>query len=62
MLFRRIENRIRMMHGRSEHTLPEDKSLQQELARRLGLEPNLDALTRSHKQAVHTLYTAILAD
>ena len=60
MLFRRIENRIRMMHGRSEPTIPEDTALQQELARRLGLEPNLDALTRYHKQAVHKIYGRII--
>jgi glutamate-ammonia-ligase adenylyltransferase len=60
LLLRRIENRIRMMHGRSASDLPEDPAMQAEFALRLGLDGDIEALVREHKQRVHALYTRIV--
>ena len=59
LLFRRIENRIRMMHGRSDNRLPDDPDLRGELTRRLGLEDDLDAWVQASKTRVHEVYTRI---
>ncbi|HEO70137.1 MAG TPA: hypothetical protein ENN80_02665, partial [Candidatus Hydrogenedentes bacterium] len=55
-LFRRIENRIRMMHGRSDSALPESPEACADLAMRLRLDPDLPGLVAEHKARVHELY------
>jgi glutamate-ammonia-ligase adenylyltransferase len=56
LLLRRVENRIRMMHGRSESSLPQNERERQELARRLGIERDLADLVLFHKTRVHRIY------
>ncbi|MBX7255542.1 MAG: bifunctional [glutamate--ammonia ligase]-adenylyl-L-tyrosine phosphorylase/[glutamate--ammonia-ligase] adenylyltransferase [Candidatus Hydrogenedentes bacterium] len=56
LLFRRIENRLRINLGRSVSTLPEDPGAQADLARRLGLADNLAELLDTHKARVHAVY------
>ena len=60
-LYRRIENRIRMMRGRPGSALPEDENAQQDLARRLGLEGDLSAIVRTEQTRVRAIYQQILA-
>ncbi|MDQ1257936.1 MAG: hypothetical protein QG656_2544, partial [Candidatus Hydrogenedentes bacterium] len=59
LLFRKIENRIRMMHGRSGSALPESNEAQTDLARRLRIEGNLDEVVREHKEQAHAIYERI---
>jgi glutamate-ammonia-ligase adenylyltransferase len=60
LLFRRIENRLRIMHGRATSTLPEDPEAIKHLARRLGIEGDLAALVRERKQQIHQVYKRVL--
>lgn len=63
LLLRRIENRIRIRHGRSETALlPEDQDACAELAERLGIEGDLVELVARHKLRVHGIYERILED
>lgn len=62
LLFRRIENRLRVRQGRSTSRLPEDASARAELARRLGIEGDLGEVVQAHKQRVHRLYRRVLAE
>ncbi|MFP4173895.1 MAG: bifunctional [glutamate--ammonia ligase]-adenylyl-L-tyrosine phosphorylase/[glutamate--ammonia-ligase] adenylyltransferase [Candidatus Hydrogenedentota bacterium] len=59
-LYRRIENRIRMMHGRPGSALPEDENAQRDLARRLGLEGDLPAIVHAEQANVRAIYQRIL--
>ncbi|GMW00889.1 MAG: glutamate-ammonia-ligase adenylyltransferase [Candidatus Hydrogenedentota bacterium] len=54
--YRRIENRIRLEHGRSTSTLPENEDARANLAKRLGLEGDLVAMVEEKKKRVHELY------
>jgi len=60
LVLRRVENRIRMMHGRSDSSLPGDPEAQAQLAKRLGIEGDLAAIVASHKRAVHAIYKKVL--
>ncbi|GMV94199.1 MAG: glutamate-ammonia-ligase adenylyltransferase [Candidatus Hydrogenedentota bacterium] len=60
--FRRIENRLRIMHGRATSTLPEDPEAITRLARRLGIEGDLTELVRERKQQVHEFYVRVLEE
>jgi glutamate-ammonia-ligase adenylyltransferase len=60
LLFRKIENRLRIMHGRATSTLPEDPEALERLAHRLGIERDLATLTRERKQEVHQVYERVL--
>jgi glutamate-ammonia-ligase adenylyltransferase len=62
LLFRRIENRIRLIHGRSESALPEDPAAQAELAGRLGIEGDIAGLVHEHKMKVHALYHNMVSE
>jgi glutamate-ammonia-ligase adenylyltransferase len=59
LLFRKIENRIRMMHGRSGSALPESKEAQSDLARRLRIEGALTDVAHEHKERAHAIYERI---
>ena len=59
LLFRRIENRIRMMHGRSGSALPESPEAQADLAQRLRIPGHLAQLVRDHKSRAHAAYENI---
>jgi len=59
-LFRRIENRIRMMHGRTGSVLPEDPAQREGLARRLGLTGDLAEMVRERQAWTHARYLAVL--
>lgn len=60
LLFRKIENRLRINLGRSVSTLPEDPGAQADLARRLGLEGDLTELIGACTVNVHALYKQTL--
>ena len=60
LLFRRIENRLRIMHGRSTSTLPEDPTALARLAHRLGIDEDLVSLVQARKQKVHHFYERVL--
>ncbi|HUW61036.1 MAG TPA: bifunctional [glutamate--ammonia ligase]-adenylyl-L-tyrosine phosphorylase/[glutamate--ammonia-ligase] adenylyltransferase [Candidatus Bathyarchaeia archaeon] len=55
LLLRRIENRIRMMHGRSESTLPDAKEDLDDLSRRLDM-PDVAERVRETRQTVRAAY------
>jgi glutamate-ammonia-ligase adenylyltransferase len=62
VLLRRVENRIRIQHGRSESALlPEDPDARADLAARLGIQEDLLDLVDRHRQTVHAYYRRILA-
>jgi glutamate-ammonia-ligase adenylyltransferase len=61
LLFRRVENRIRMMDGKGGSALPKDKAQQQELAARLKINTDLADLIATQKEKVHKFYQATLA-
>ncbi len=61
LVLRRIENRLRLIHGRSTSTLPEDAAGQAELAQHLGLDGDLAERVREHKVKVHAIYGRILS-
>ncbi len=54
--YRRVENRIRMAHGRSESALPAQDEERALLARRLGIEDDLLELTQQNREIVHAFY------
>lgn len=58
LLFRRVENRVRMMQGRSENNLPQDAGELDDLARRLDM-PNLLPAIQQARRAVHEAYEAV---
>jgi len=58
--FRRIENRIRMMHGTPGSSLPESQESRRDLANRLGIEADLLEQVQAHRDKVHALYQDIL--
>ncbi len=60
--FRRIENRLRIMHGRATSNLPEDPEAVDHLARRLGIEGDLTELVRERKRQVHEFYVRVLEE
>lgn len=62
VLFRRVENRIRMMNGRSASSIPEDPADQADLTRRLGLKSALEDLVKGHKKSVHAIYLTVLQE
>ncbi len=59
LLFRRIENRIRMMHGRSSSALPESPEIQAELVQRLGIDADLATLVQTCKAKVEEAYLLV---
>ena len=59
-LYRRIENRIRMMQGRPGSALPEDPAEQESLAQRLGLEGDLAGTVAEAQARVHGTYQTII--
>lgn len=61
-LFRRIENRLRMMTGRSGSGIPDAPEGQADLARRLSLDEDLAGLVREQKKEVHTIYRRVVQD
>jgi glutamate-ammonia-ligase adenylyltransferase len=61
MLFRRIENRIRMMEGRPGSTLPESAAERANLAARLKIPGDLRMLVCEHKRRVHQIYIQTLS-
>ncbi|HOV76220.1 MAG TPA: bifunctional [glutamate--ammonia ligase]-adenylyl-L-tyrosine phosphorylase/[glutamate--ammonia-ligase] adenylyltransferase [Candidatus Hydrogenedentes bacterium] len=60
LLYRRIENRIRLMHGRSDSQLPATPEAQSELAQRLEIDTDLALLVQDHRVRVHQLYLRLL--
>ncbi|MFA6242969.1 MAG: bifunctional [glutamate--ammonia ligase]-adenylyl-L-tyrosine phosphorylase/[glutamate--ammonia-ligase] adenylyltransferase [Candidatus Hydrogenedentales bacterium] len=60
VLFRRIENRLRVNLGRPTSTLPDDKEAQADLARRLGFEGDIVEMVNAHKARVHAVYERTL--
>jgi glutamate-ammonia-ligase adenylyltransferase len=60
LLFRKIENRIRMMHGRSGSALPEDPGERADLAKRLNIAGDLLDVVSEHKARVHAFYEKTL--
>ncbi len=60
LLFRRIENRIRMMHGRSGSSLPDSDVEASDLARRLRVQGDLLATVTEHKRRAHATFEAVL--
>lgn len=61
-LFRRVENRIRMMHGRSGSSLPQQPEERADLAQRLGMEDDLLTVVCDLRSTVHAVYTRVLSD
>jgi glutamate-ammonia-ligase adenylyltransferase len=62
LLMRRIENRVRLAHGRSSSALPEDVADRAELGRRLGVEGDLEECVAAHKNRVHEIYQKVLTE
>jgi [glutamine synthetase] adenylyltransferase / [glutamine synthetase]-adenylyl-L-tyrosine phosphorylase len=60
LLFRKLENRMRMMHGRSGSELPADEPKRQDLARRLGIRGDLWELVQDHRREAHAIYLRVL--
>jgi len=56
VLFRRIENRIRMMLGRSASALPDSEQARADLAGRLAIEGELNEIVQNLKKRVHGVY------
>lgn len=61
-LFRRIENRIRMMTGRSGSALPASPQERANLAKRLGISGDLGEVVQQAKTLVHEAYARILGE
>ncbi|MCH7960574.1 MAG: hypothetical protein IID08_10595, partial [Candidatus Hydrogenedentes bacterium] len=59
LFLRRVENRIRMMKGRAESTLPSDANALRELGELLGITGDLRAQVETHASAVHRVYEAV---
>ena len=62
LLFREIENRLRMMHGRSGSELPDDASKRQDLARRLGFPGDLWELVQARRREAHSVYLKVMGE
>ncbi|MBN2309621.1 MAG: hypothetical protein JXR94_11650, partial [Candidatus Hydrogenedentes bacterium] len=60
LFLRRIENRIRMKHGRHGSCLPESAEEQADLAARLAIPGDLAGLVRDHQARVHAVYLRTL--
>jgi glutamate-ammonia-ligase adenylyltransferase len=60
LLFRQIENRLRMMHGRSGSELPKDEAQRQDLARRLGIGGDLLEEVQRHRRDAHAAYLEVV--
>lgn len=60
LMFRKIENRLRMMHGRSGSLLPENAEEQNDLARRLNLSGDLSEFVAHHKSRVIRFYEKVI--
>ena len=56
LLFRRIENRIRMMTGRPGVKIPKEPEAQTVLARHLGIDQNLTEAVTNAQARVHSIY------
>lgn len=59
-LFRRVENRIRMAEGRSGSAMPNDENARADLARRLGIDGDLETLVNETKERVREHYEEVL--
>ena len=59
LFLRRVENRIRMMKGRAESTLPSDANALRELGELLGIPGDLRAQVETRASAVHCVYEAV---
>jgi len=62
LLFRRIENRIRMMDGRPNSVVPESAIERADLAKRIGIEGDLAELVVEHKVRAHAVCRKILSN
>ena len=60
LFLRRLENRIRMMHGRPGSGLPETPEERADLAKRLHIDEDLAAVTARHRANVHAVYEKVL--
>jgi glutamate-ammonia-ligase adenylyltransferase len=60
LLFRRIENRLRVQHGRSTSILPGAAAEREHLAKRLGFSGDFLGLVNDRKAEVHRIYTSVL--
>jgi len=60
LFFRRVENRIRIMHGRSGSELPENPEERIGLAQRLGIEGDLADIVEKHKRRVSLVYQEVV--
>lgn len=60
VLFRRIENRLRIEHGRSTSKLPQTPEEQADLARRLNLDEDLARLVAERRERVHQIFASVL--
>ena len=60
LLLRRLENRIRMMNGRSGGALPDSPEARQDLAKRLRIPGDLLERVDEHKTRAHAVYQSVL--
>ena len=60
LLFRKLENRLRMMHGRSGSELPDDEAQRQDLARRLAIHGDLWQQVVEHRAVAHRVYLDVV--
>ncbi|NUM53637.1 MAG: bifunctional [glutamate--ammonia ligase]-adenylyl-L-tyrosine phosphorylase/[glutamate--ammonia-ligase] adenylyltransferase [Candidatus Hydrogenedentes bacterium] len=60
LLFRRIENRLRVQHGRSTSILPGNADERNRLGKRLGISGDLLSAVNERRAAVHRFYTSVL--
>jgi glutamate-ammonia-ligase adenylyltransferase len=60
VLFRRIENRLRLAHGRATSTIPAEPSEREQIARQIGLQGDLLEHVEAQKRRVHAFYQAVV--
>lgn len=60
--YRGILNRIRMMNGSSQSSLPADGDARDQLARRLGMEGDILGLVNKMRARVHAIHTRVLGE
>lgn len=60
LLFRQIENRLRMMHGRGGSEVPADEEKRGDLARRLGIQGDLWEQVLAHREDAHAVYVRVM--